>query len=39
MLVLTAHKAVRLLPPLVMTREEMDQGVAVLRQALKEATA
>ena len=39
MLVLTAHKAVRLLPPLVMTREEMDQGVAILRQALEEATA
>lgn len=37
MLVLTAHKAVRFLPPLTITREEIDEGVAILKNALKGA--
>ncbi len=37
MLVLTAHKAVRFLPPLIITREEIDEGVAILKNALKGA--
>ena len=34
LLVLTAGPGMRLLPPLVITREEMDQGVAIMKKAL-----
>ncbi len=34
---LTAKEKIRLLPPLVITREEIDRGAAVLEQVLKEA--
>jgi acetylornithine/N-succinyldiaminopimelate aminotransferase len=35
LLVLTAGPGLRLLPPLVITREEMDQGLAILKQTLE----
>ena len=34
LLVLTAGSGMRLLPPLVITKEEMDQGVAIMKKAL-----
>ncbi len=34
LLVLTAGPGMRLLPPLVITKEEMDQGLEIMRQAL-----
>ena len=34
LLVLTAGPGMRLLPPLVITKEEMDQGVAIMKKAL-----
>ena len=34
LLVLTAGPGVRLLPPLVISKEEMDQGLAIMKQAL-----
>ncbi len=37
LLVLTAKNKVRLLPPLVITDGELDRGIAILKQALKEA--
>jgi acetylornithine/N-succinyldiaminopimelate aminotransferase len=36
LLVLTAKSAVRLLPPLVITREETDEGLAILEKIIKE---
>ena len=33
----TAKNKVRLLPPLVITDGELDRGIAILKQALKEA--
>ena len=36
LLVLTAKEKVRLLPPLTITREEMDAGLAILRSVLSE---
>ena len=36
LLVLTAGKALRLLPPLVITREEMDKGLEIMEKTLKE---
>ncbi|WP_294549045.1 aspartate aminotransferase family protein [uncultured Pseudoflavonifractor sp.] len=36
LLVLTAGKALRLLPPLVITREEMDRGLEIMEKTLKE---
>ena len=35
LLVLTAHDKVRLLPPLVITKSEMDEGLSILREVLK----
>ena len=35
LLVLTAHDKVRLLPPLVITKSEMDEGLTILREVLK----
>ncbi len=35
LLVLTAGNVVRLLPPLVISKDEMDQGVAILRRTLE----
>ena len=35
LLVLTAGAGLRLLPPLVITKEEMDEGVEIMKQALK----
>ncbi len=35
LLVLTAGAGLRLLPPLVITKEEMDEGVAIMQHALK----
>ena len=35
LLVLTAGPGMRLLPPLVITREEMDKGVAIMEKALR----
>lgn len=37
LIVLTAHEKVRLLPPLVITDEELDKGLAILQKVLKEA--
>jgi Ornithine/acetylornithine aminotransferase len=34
LLVLTAGPGMRLLPPLVITKEEMDAGVAIMKKAL-----
>ena len=34
LLVLTAGPGLRLLPPLVATKEEMDKGLAILKEAL-----
>lgn len=34
LLVLTAGPGMRLLPPLVITKEEMDKGVAIMKQVL-----
>ena len=34
LLVLTAHKRLRLLPPLTITKTEMDEGVTILREVL-----
>ena len=34
LLVLTAGPALRLLPPLTITREEIDKGLAILRHTL-----
>ena len=34
LLVLTAGSGLRLLPPLVITKEEMDQGLDIMRQTL-----
>ena len=34
LLVLTAGPDLRLLPPLVITREEMDKGLAIMKAAL-----
>ena len=34
LLVLTAGPGMRLLPPLSITKEEMDQGLAILQKAL-----
>ena len=34
LLVLTAGPGLRLLPPLVITQEEMDKGLAILKAAL-----
>ena len=39
LLVLTAKDKVRLLPPLVITDAELEQGAAILKQVLKEAAA
>ena len=36
LLVLTAGKALRLLPPLVITREEMDKGLEIMEKTLRE---
>ena len=36
---LTAKDKVRLLPPLVITDAELEQGAAILKQVLKEAAA
>ena len=36
LLVRTAGPALRLLPPLTITRDEMEQGLAILRQTLSE---
>ena len=36
LLVLTAGKALRLLPPLVITREEMDNGLEIMEKTLRE---
>lgn len=35
LLVLTAGPGLRLLPPLVITKEEMDEGLAIMKQALE----
>ena len=35
LLVLTAGPDLRLLPPLVITKEEMDEGLAILKQTLE----
>ena len=35
LLVLTAHEKVRLLPPLNITKEELDKGLSVLKEVLK----
>ncbi len=35
LLVLTAHDKVRLLPPLTITKTEMDEGLSILREVLK----
>ena len=35
LLVLTAGQALRLLPPLTITKEEMDKGLAILEQTLR----
>ncbi|MCD8331566.1 MAG: aminotransferase class III-fold pyridoxal phosphate-dependent enzyme, partial [Oscillospiraceae bacterium] len=35
LLVLTAGTALRLLPPLVITKDEMDEGVAIMKQTLE----
>ena len=34
LLILTAGPCLRLLPPLVITREEMDKGLAIMRETL-----
>ena len=34
LLVLTAGPGMRLLPPLVITKEEMDKGLAIMKQVL-----
>ena len=34
LLVLTAGPGMRLLPPLVISKEEMDQGVAIMKKTL-----
>lgn len=34
LLVLTAGPGMRLLPPLVITKEEMDRGLAIMRETL-----
>ena len=34
LLVLTAHKRLRLLPPLTITKTEMDEGLTILREVL-----
>ena len=34
LLVLTAGPGMRLLPPLAITKEEMDQGVAIMKKTL-----
>ena len=34
LLVLTAGPGMRLLPPLVISKEEMDQGVAIMKKVL-----
>ena len=34
LLILTAGPGLRLLPPLVITKEEMDQGLAIMKQVL-----
>ena len=34
LLVLTAGPAIRLLPPLTITKDEMDKGLAILKQTL-----
>ncbi len=39
LLILTAKDVLRLLPPLTITREEIDKGLAVLRQTLQEENA
>lgn len=36
LIVLTAHEKVRLLPPLVITDEELDKGLAILEKVFKE---
>ena len=36
LLVLTAGPGLRLLPPLVITREEMDKGLAIMKQTLRD---
>ena len=35
LLVLTAHRRLRLVPPLTITKTEMDEGLSILREALK----
>ena len=35
LLVLTAGPGMRLLPPLVITKEEMDKGVAIMEKTLR----
>ena len=35
LLVLTAHEKVRLLPPLNITKLEMDEGLSILKEVLK----
>ena len=35
LLVLTAGPGLRFLPPLTITREEMDRGLAILKEALR----
>ena len=36
LLVLTAGAKIRLLPPLVITKEEMDEGLAIMKKTLEE---
>ena len=35
LLVLTAHRRLRLVPPLTITKTEMDEGLSILREVLK----
>ena len=35
LLVLTAHDRVRLVPPLTITKTEMDEGLSVIKEVLK----
>ncbi len=39
LLLLTAKASVRMLPPLIVEREQVDQAVAILREAIEEASA
>jgi len=35
LLILTAHEKLRLLPPLTITKAEMDEGLKILKEVLK----